>query len=359
MSASAHRSIAMLFTRCPECETTFRITAEALTKAGGQVRCGRCASVFDAYAQLREQREQAVPDDDADWLAAAEFFVDEPPAFPEGVSIKAPGGERNAVHDGRTPAPMTPLGLARPAVSSEADTLDDIRVAAVLEQIESSDVRADASAPAWSQAEKRKPLRNIELPAPPAPSSSSPWQMLEEVSPASRKSRLWSYAALVALLVLGLQVTNHFRSDLVGSASIGPLLRKAYASVGIDLIPRWDIKQYRIVDWVASAEPGAGGHGGLKITARIQNGGPRAQPFPYVHLQLKDRWEKSVAKRIFRPAEYLPAGTNTRGLMPAGATARAELDVVDPGPDAYGFELDVCIERPNHSLQCANDKVFR
>ena len=44
----------MLFTRCPECETTFRVTDETLKKANGQVRCGRCASVFNAYAELHD-----------------------------------------------------------------------------------------------------------------------------------------------------------------------------------------------------------------------------------------------------------------------------------------------------------------
>ncbi len=44
----------MLFTRCPDCDTTFRVTDDALKKANGQVRCGRCASVFNAYAERRE-----------------------------------------------------------------------------------------------------------------------------------------------------------------------------------------------------------------------------------------------------------------------------------------------------------------
>ena len=45
----------MLLTRCPHCQTTFRITAEALSKAEGQVRCGRCANVFNAYSALSEK----------------------------------------------------------------------------------------------------------------------------------------------------------------------------------------------------------------------------------------------------------------------------------------------------------------
>src|SRR5690606_41242397 len=50
---------AMLFTRCPHCDTIFRVTDEALAKAGGRVRCGRCANVFDATADLRESPDGA------------------------------------------------------------------------------------------------------------------------------------------------------------------------------------------------------------------------------------------------------------------------------------------------------------
>ena len=39
----------MLYTRCPACTTTFRISADALGEAGGQVRCGRCETVFNAH----------------------------------------------------------------------------------------------------------------------------------------------------------------------------------------------------------------------------------------------------------------------------------------------------------------------
>ncbi|NIO41987.1 MAG: DUF3426 domain-containing protein, partial [Burkholderiales bacterium] len=41
-----------LFTRCPACETVFRVTTRHLQASGGQVKCGRCQSVFDAFASL-------------------------------------------------------------------------------------------------------------------------------------------------------------------------------------------------------------------------------------------------------------------------------------------------------------------
>lgn len=37
-----------MFTRCPQCQTAYRIHAEQLTAASGLVRCGKCANVFQS-----------------------------------------------------------------------------------------------------------------------------------------------------------------------------------------------------------------------------------------------------------------------------------------------------------------------
>ena len=43
-----------LFTQCAKCETVFKLSAEVLRAAGGQVRCGKCGEVFSALARLAE-----------------------------------------------------------------------------------------------------------------------------------------------------------------------------------------------------------------------------------------------------------------------------------------------------------------
>jgi hypothetical protein len=173
-----------------------------------------------------------------------------------------------------------------------------------------------------------------------------------------RTSRKWSVAAAFALLALGAQTVHHFRSQLAGHSALGPLLAQVYGVFGAELTPSWDVRQYEIIDWIATAEPNSRGLGSLKITARIQNRGPQRQPYPAVQLRLKDRWEEAVGSRMFGPAEYLPRDTPSGRLMSPGETARAEIEVVDPGPDAYGFELDVCIEVEASLVTCGTDKVF-
>ncbi|MEJ2435946.1 MAG: DUF3426 domain-containing protein, partial [Pseudolabrys sp.] len=43
-----------MFTRCPECKTIFRVTDEQLEAAGGRVRCGHCAAIFNARDSLAD-----------------------------------------------------------------------------------------------------------------------------------------------------------------------------------------------------------------------------------------------------------------------------------------------------------------
>jgi predicted Zn finger-like uncharacterized protein len=47
-----------LFTRCPQCDTAFRVTTQQLQASGGQVRCGHCEAIFDAFATLTAQEPQ-------------------------------------------------------------------------------------------------------------------------------------------------------------------------------------------------------------------------------------------------------------------------------------------------------------
>ncbi|HSC01275.1 MAG TPA: zinc-ribbon domain-containing protein, partial [Burkholderiaceae bacterium] len=41
-----------LATRCPVCQTVFRVVQDQLKVSEGWVRCGRCAKVFNAFEGL-------------------------------------------------------------------------------------------------------------------------------------------------------------------------------------------------------------------------------------------------------------------------------------------------------------------
>ncbi len=168
------------------------------------------------------------------------------------------------------------------------------------------------------------------------------------------RSRLWTVGTVALTLALAFQVIHYFRAPLAGQRVVGPLVQGAYGLVGAELVPEWDLDQYEILNWVATEA----GLGNLRITAQIRNNGPRTQPYPHIHLELKDRWEAVVGSRVFEPGEYLEPDANHDDLMVAGDTVPADLAVVDPGADAYGFELDVCVARGAGRLSCASQRVF-
>src|SRR3569832_1744168 len=53
-----------MYTRCPHCDTWFRIGAAQLAQAHGQVRCGVCAEQFNALSALsaRPEHRRTGPD---------------------------------------------------------------------------------------------------------------------------------------------------------------------------------------------------------------------------------------------------------------------------------------------------------
>jgi predicted Zn finger-like uncharacterized protein len=334
----------MLFTRCPECETTFRVTDETLKKANGQVRCGRCASVFNAYAELHDPTAKSF-EPEAERPHPA---VDEPPAdLPASPPVSPPSPAPPS--GGETVEPD--LSAAAIGTASVADVVAEATLAAKEPEVDDAP-QPDSGAISPTEVD-RVLTTNV---APSLPPTAYAWPPVGGGE--QRTSRKWSVAAAFALLALGAQTVHHFRSQLAGHSALGPLLAQVYGVFGAELTPSWDVRQYEIIDWIATAEPNSRGLGSLKITARIQNRGPQRQPYPAVQLRLKDRWEEAVGSRMFGPAEYLPRDTPSGRLMSPGETARAEIEVVDPGPDAYGFELDVCIEVEASLVTCGTDKVF-
>jgi predicted Zn finger-like uncharacterized protein len=370
----------MLFTRCPECTTTFRVSDEALKKANGRVRCGRCASVFNAVVEQvgNSAGATAEPPTPTPPPPSAPLEPLEPPAPPSAEVVPAPrplAAQEPPAAETRPQYALgeeTPLANAPPPAPPPADTRDP----------GAASIGASSVADLIAEAERASEATDAPTATPEPVATNEPMQISPEqvddvltettntplfaveptwtplATPKAAASRWWKASAVLALILLAVQIANHYRSALASDPVFGPWTQRAYAFVGITVAPHWDVRQYEVLDWVATAEPNARGVGSLKISARIQNHGPQRQPYPEVQLRLKDRWEKAVGSRVFTPMEYLSRDAPHAALMAAGETARAEIELVDPGPDAYGFEIDVCIEVEAKRLTCRGDKVF-
>ncbi len=79
-----------MFTQCPACETIFKLSAEVLRAAAGEVRCGRCGEVFNALRSLAE----------------------EPRAFTSGESAEEQEARADQIL--RSPPPEAPAATAEP-----------------------------------------------------------------------------------------------------------------------------------------------------------------------------------------------------------------------------------------------------
>src|SRR5450432_1668127 len=93
-AASTRGDAPSVFTQCSKCETVFKLSAEVLRAAGGQVRCGRCGEIFNALAHLAE----------------------DPSAFSVGETEIELEFRADSILE--SPAPMTP---PRPAQASAED----------------------------------------------------------------------------------------------------------------------------------------------------------------------------------------------------------------------------------------------
>jgi predicted Zn finger-like uncharacterized protein len=359
----------MLFTRCPECETTFRITEEALQKAGGQVRCGRCNQIFNAYDGLREHVAAAANELSTTGIREESYIENRAAAAGSGSTEHARATEdsdaeaRGTIEGDREREEGDGAELRDGGDSDSAD--QDHRGETIV--LDSSDAAAaggesgaeepqetETGAGSGISASEIDAVLEQTLAAPAEPA----WMLIDTARDISgRRARAWLAAACVAFMLLGGQLVHHFRGQLAGKPVIGPVLQGIYGALGSELAPFWNVQQYDLVDWVAQAEPSDGGQGTLIIRSQLRNIGTKPQPYPHVHLRLLDRYENTVGSRLFSPDEYLSDGTETGAMMAPGETAEAELIIVDPGPDAYGFEIDVCVAIGTN-FDCAAAQTF-
>jgi len=122
-----------VFTQCSKCETVFRVSAQVLRAARGQVRCGRCGEVFNALARLGEDAKEFTRGESP---LEQESRADDILQSTEGAAPAdaAPAAERVGDHHGAPPAlephaaPPTPEAQASPPAPEpqavEGDVLD-------------------------------------------------------------------------------------------------------------------------------------------------------------------------------------------------------------------------------------------
>jgi hypothetical protein len=108
---------------------------------------------------------------------------------------------------------------------------------------------------------------------------------------------------------------------------------------------------YQLRQWGVTGDPGA--KGTLRVRASIMNTAAQLQPYPLLHVMLVNRFGGRIGARAFEPAEYL--GHAVGRMLSPGERVDATLDILDPGSDAEGFEIDVCLRSTDRKIVCAGD----
>jgi len=402
---------AMLVTTCPECQTTFRVTEAIVAKASGQVRCGRCAHIFDARNALREHEDtetrpvtaiEGTPGTEQSgarriessgimrsWILQDAPVADSGPAEPAPSDEEATDYTASAGVSVAAPAASPPTeGPAAPeATAQDPNTKDDEASSAdndaagagagagAGDEPESTEPRAEASATdSATDADRETDVEPTDADSDGEPTTAASGQDVADAattgedtgsywlpelgeSPPRRKWP-WVTGTVALAIVLAIQLIHHFRGDLVDAPAIGGAVRGTYSALGIPTTGRVDLDQYTTVDLTAVAEPVAGEQGWLVIETRIRNRGPKEQPYPYIFVSLLDRWEDKIAGRYFAPDEYVVRAASDYSRMRIGSTVDAQFIIADPGPSATGFELEFCTPAGERFL-CENDAALQ
>jgi predicted Zn finger-like uncharacterized protein len=387
-----------VFTQCSKCETVFRLSAQALRAAGGQVRCGRCGEVFNALTRLAEDAtgfttgessldQETRADEILEAVADEPVFDDTPPgvevarleflepldeelAAETSLEFTLPAGDLDRIFvETRPGGPLHQLADGPRGERGIVPLHPESKAAAPPETEPVVPAAAVTAAPAAALVPPPSPPEAPE-PAPPTPmpiqaalSSVAPLtriaglEVSEEVRQAMMSSyspsklpqlaarpwpaSVWVSAAAVLSLLLVIQIAHSNRDWLSAHASL----------LGVRATPRAMLSAYQLRQWGITGDPGAPGT--LRVRASIMNTAAQLQPFPLLRVSLVNRFGTRVGAREFEPREYL--GRATARMLAPGERTDATLDIIDPGNAAEGFEIDVCVHGPDKTTFCAAD----
>jgi predicted Zn finger-like uncharacterized protein len=356
-----------VYTRCPDCATVFRVTADALRIAQGDVRCGVCSNTFNAVVHLSEQaftpevEEDAAPSPD-DSMTVVELPGTENIELSEDQAMEFHGDaadiERLFVVESPPPLDFDPAKVAASLTLAESRgdlaSTDEYPILVLDER----DVPEEDIAPvaeAFSSSARILIPEEVRASLAEEAAARSALETDFGAAEASDRRRRWPWAvgAALALLLFGIQVLHSQREQLARGAGFGPWLARVYSFVGLPLDTPTDLSAYELRQWGAASDPAEVDR--LLLRASIVNRAPYAQPLPLLRLALQDRFGATIGQRDIQPADYLP-GTGAPRLLGPGQRADAEIRIVDPGKDAVGFQLDVCLAE-DAGVRCANPEA--
>ncbi|MEO8039166.1 MAG: zinc-ribbon and DUF3426 domain-containing protein [Betaproteobacteria bacterium] len=304
-----------MFTRCTHCGATFRVTLEQLQTSSGQVRCGVCDSVFDAFVALSANDPRIAPGPAA---SAPEPYSSPPPA---------PAIQRTQ------PVPEDVLASI-PLESPESLDLD-------LSEVDPAPTEALATEPGPATGELESEPEPEPAPASvTAPASPFQYDVIPPAPPRPRRSPAWSLVAVALALAFVLQAGYFFRDEVAASLpETRPPLEAICARLGCDVpLPRLADRLSIEASDLQALDPARPNR--VVLSATIRNRAGMIQALPMLELTLTNSRDQVAARKVFTPAEYLNGASTARGLAANGEVAtRLRLDTGDIVAAGYRIYL--------------------
>lgn len=264
-----------MYTQCPACLTTFKITPAQLAARGGMVRCGICSAIFHAEQRLLSPKPAPEP--------APTEPLPEPPAVKE--EKRRPGKNRRRSDRRRR---------------DKLHKLDE-------KLAHEADFPVITKQPLFARPRTR--VRSV----------------------------FWGLGSFALLLLLAGQFVYFYRNELATVPEWRPHLVDICLYAGCELRPRRDVGRIELLQ--TSIAPHPQYENALRIRAALVNRAAFRQAYPHMEVSLTDNAGRVIARRTFPPIQYSEApleGTLTPNVV---ATALLDVTNPDGRAVGYEIRL--------------------
>ncbi len=354
-----------LITRCPACGTMFKVVADQLKIAQGWARCGHCAEVFDASAQL-QTAEPAPPLEAPSAPPAPVVQAPVEPPVPDSVPDPAPSPIIPSEDAASASTAQAPASITPAEDPADFDPAGWKQALLQREQLLIAPPLVSKSAPDEPPASAEppqtlKPARETDEPgvfaADDADLAGSHDEVLAEQQVSfvleARRKEFWKKPLVRVLLtvlllalssLLLLQWTVQHKDQLAArEPRLVPALKLLCAGLQCQIRPPRQIESL-VIDSSTFNKTGSDSY---RLSFTLKNSGDMALEVPSLELTLTDTQDHAIVRRVLLPAQFgvtaatLAAGSELAGVVSLKVSGDAALAGSSAPPAASSLPLRV------------------
>lgn len=264
-----------MHTRCPQCQTVFRVTPAQLKVREGMVRCGRCQHAFPADKHIVRKAAKAAP---------------------KGA-----------------PAPARKRTVSKKISAPESATPKSVAFEVTREKPEATPFHAQA-------------IPHPEV----AP--------LTRRSQIKTRNIYWAAGSILLLFVMAAQVLIFYGYEFARHAPmLRATVDILCDPLPCRRLPLIDMRRMDLVETRVAPHPRY--DKALRVKATLVNRAEIVQPYPLLEVSLIDSQGQLVARRTYPPREYLSKPEVIQQGMPPQVAINVQLDITSPNSQASGYEV--------------------